>query len=290
MAGFSTTYCVNSPTPTSRREHKPGRCRRCRAGAGLLSMADESLMTQVPPQLIETLRRSREVTVLTGSGISAESGIPTFRDAQTGIWAKFRPEDLATPEAFARNPRRVWDWYAWRREMVSEAQPNPGHGALARMARILPRFNLITQNVDGLHQRAGSTDVIEYHGNIMRDLCSIEHIVVAQPAPGDDVPPRCPACGGMLRPDVVWFGEAIPAAALDAAQQAAERCDVFLSIGTSSLVYPAAGLMEIALRSGAILVEVNPSPTPVTKLAEFALSGTAGAILPQMSAALLDPA
>jgi NAD-dependent deacetylase len=252
-------------------------------------MSNERLMARVPPQLIETLRQSREVTVLTGSGISAESGIPTFRDAQTGIWAEFRPEDLATPEAFASNPRRVWDWYAWRREMVSEAQPNPGHGALARMARTLSGFNLVTQNVDGLHQRAGSKDVIEYHGNIMRDKCSIEDVVVEHPAPGDEVPPRCPACGGMLRPDVVWFGEAIPAAALESAQRAAERCDVFLSIGTSSLVYPAAGLMEVALRNGATLVEINPAQTPVTKLAEFALTGTAGAILPQLSAALLEP-
>jgi len=289
MAVFFTTFCVSSPTPTSQRDYTPQHCRRCRAGSAAVSVTDEPLMAPVPSELIATLRQSREVTVLTGSGISAESGIPTFRDAQTGIWAEFRPEDLATPEAFARNPRRVWDWYAWRRQMVSGAQPNPGHGALARMARILARFNLVTQNVDGLHQRAGSTDVIEYHGNIMRDICSIEHIVVAQPAPGADVPPRCPACGGMLRPDVVWFGEAIPAAALEAAQQAAERCDVFLSIGTSSLVYPAAGLMEIALRNDAILVEINPSQTPVTKLAEFALTGSAGEILPQLSAALLDP-
>lgn len=245
-------------------------------------------MTAIPPALVDALRAAREVTVLTGSGISAESGIPTFRDAQTGIWAEYRPEDLATPEAFAVNPRRVWEWYAWRRQMVSDAEPNAGHYALVRLASLVPRLNLITQNVDGLHQRAGSENVIEYHGNILRNVCSIEGIVVDEQPAGDELPPACPACGGPLRPGVVWFGEAIPPAAMEAARRAAEACDLFLSVGTSSLVYPAAGLMEVALRNAARLIEVNPNPTPVTGLADFPLTGAAGDVLPRLVDALCE--
>src|SRR5574341_154130 len=203
---------------------------------------------EIPPVLIESLRAARHVAVLTGSGISAESGVPTFRDAQTGLWAKYRPEELATPEAFRRNPRLVWEWYEWRRGLVAKAAPNPGHLALAELERRVPRLTLVTQNVDGLHQQAGSRGVIELHGNLQRTKCFEENVVVeAWPITGA-APPRCPRCGGLLRPDVVWFGEALPQPALAAAVEAAQACDLFFAIGTSALVQPAASLPFEAIR------------------------------------------
>ena len=228
------------------------------------------------------LRTARHLCVLSGAGISAESGIPTFRDALTGLWARFRPEELATPEAFERDPALIWGWYEWRRELVREAEPNPGHYALAALARQVPRLTLVTQNVDGLHQRAGSTDVIEYHGSILRDRCTREGIVAVRQGGEGAGLPRCASCGALLRPDVVWFGEAIPARAMLEAQGAAAGCDVFLSVGTSSLVYPAAGLAETALRSGATVIEVNPNATELSPLADFVLRGPAGVVLPQL--------
>ncbi len=231
------------------------------------------------------VREARHVCVLTGAGISAESGIPTFRDALTGLWAKFRPEELATPEAFERDPRLVWEWYEGRRTSVLAAQPNPGHRALAELARRVPRLTLVTQNVDGLHERAGSTGVLEYHGNILRDRCMDEQ-AVRERVPGPDGLPHCATCGALLRPDVVWFGEAIPAEPMRLADAAARSCDVFLSVGTSSLVYPAAGLAEIALRQGAAIIEVNPNPTDLSSCAEAALRGPSGQVLPELLAAL----
>ena len=220
---------------------------------------------------------------LTGSGVSAESGVPTFRDAQTGLWARYRPEDLATAEAFARDPKLVWDWYAWRRALVSQAEPNAGHRALVALAGSVPQLTLVTQNVDGLHQRAGSTDVIEFHGNIARTKCSREDVIVDEPVGRTDgAPPLCPRCGAHVRPAVVWFGEMIPPDALQRAFAAAESCDVFLSIGTSSLVYPAASLAEVAQASGACLVEINPQPTPHSRFADYLLSGAAGVMLPAL--------
>jgi NAD-dependent deacetylase len=231
---------------------------------------------------VRILRAARHVCVLTGAGISAESGIPTFRDALTGLWARFRPEDLATPEAFERNPQFVWEWYESRREQVLRTEPNAGHRALVELAARVPRFTLVTQNVDGLHQRAGSTGVIEYHGNILRDRCTVEQVIAerARDAGGDL--PRCAACGGLLRPDVVWFGEMIPRDAMLLADAAAHDCDVFLSIGTSSLVYPAAGLAEAALRRGIPVIEVNPNATDLSALADVVLRGPAGSILPAL--------
>ena len=221
--------------------------------------------------------------MLTGAGISAESGIPTFRDALTGLWAKFSPEELATPEAFERDPEMVWSWYEWRRQLIREAQPNAGHLALAELARRVPGFTLVTQNVDGLHQRAGSREVLEYHGNILRDRCTVEQIVAQR---SEDTRraglPRCAACGGLLRPDVVWFGEAIPAGPLTLAAAAAEECDVFLSVGTSSLVYPAAGLAEVALRRRATVIEINPNETDLSPHAELVLRGPSGEVLPAL--------
>lgn len=243
-------------------------------------------MTDFSPDLVRSLRAARHLAVLTGAGVSAESGIPTFRDAQVGLWAQYRPEDLATPEAFVRNPKLVWEWYAWRRDLVSKAQPNPGHYALAEMQRRVARFSLITQNIDGLHQRAGSANVIELHGNIMRVKCSREGSVIDRWDETDETPPQCPRCKAYLRPDVVWFGEMLPPEALSAANTAANTCDVFFSIGTSSVVEPAASLARVAAQRGAVIIEVNPTVTPLTPHATFALPGPSGEILPALIAAV----
>jgi len=237
-------------------------------------------------QAAEALRKARHVCVLTGAGISAESGIPTFRDALTGLWSKFSPQELATPEAFARDPETVWSWYEWRRELIRQAQPNAGHLALAELARRVPGLTLVTQNVDGLHQRAGSQGVLEYHGNILRDRCTVEQIVAERSEDTRTGLPRCAACGGLLRPDVVWFGEAIPAGPMTLAAAAAEDCDVFLSVGTSSLVYPAAGLAEVALRRRATVVEINPNETDLSPHSHLVLRGPSGQILPALLQAL----
>ena len=231
------------------------------------------------------VREARHVCVLTGAGISAESGIPTFRDALTGLWARFKPEELATLDAFERNPGFVWEWYESRRAQVLRTEPNAGHHALVELARRVPRLTLVTQNVDGLHQRAGSAGVLEYHGNILRDRCMDEQLVRDR-ATGTGLP-TCATCGALLRPDVVWFGEAIPAEPMQRADVAARDCDLFLSIGTSSLVYPAAGLAEIALRRGVSVIEVNPNPTDLSPMADVALRGPAGVVLPQLLDAML---
>jgi NAD-dependent deacetylase len=238
----------------------------------------------------EVLRGARRVCVLTGAGISAESGIPTFRDAQEGLWAQYDPLALATPEGFERDPELVWRWYESRRERIRQAQPNPGHVALATLAVVLPQLTLVTQNVDGLHQRAGSRDVVEYHGNILRDRCTVEQCVAERDRESSGTLPRCAACGGLLRPDVVWFGEMIPRDAMLRADSAAAGCDLFLSVGTSSLVYPAAGLAEIALARGVPVIEVNPNATELTAHADVALVGPAGIVLPQLLAACRWPA
>jgi NAD-dependent deacetylase len=236
----------------------------------------------IPESLVETLRNAQSIAVLTGSGISAESGVPTFRDAQTGLWARYDPMDLATPEAFARDPRLVWEWYAWRRGLVEEAAPNSGHEALAQLERHVPEFVLITQNVDGLHRRAGSQRIIELHGNIMRSKCSLEAVILEPGEDDRDVPPSCPRCGASLRPDVVWFGEMLPQEALEEAFESAQNCDLFFSIGTSSLVQPAASLPFEALRSAVAVVEINLDETPLSRHAEYALRGRVGEVLPAL--------
>jgi NAD-dependent deacetylase len=243
----------------------------------------------LPQALIEALRDAHSVVALTGSGVSAESGVPTFREAQSGLWERYDPQELATPEAFDRDPRLVWEWYEWRRKLVSEAEPNPGHLALAELERRTPNFTLITQNVDGLHERAGSRAVIELHGNILRSKCSREGVMAEPEDHDEDMPPRCPRCGANLRPDVVWFGEMLPPGALHAASEAARGCDLFLSVGTSSLVYPAAALPYEALETGATLVEVNPSETPLTQYATFALQSRAGDALPNLLREVCGP-
>jgi NAD-dependent deacetylase len=232
------------------------------------------------PQLIERLRRAKRVVALTGAGVSAESGVPTFRDAQTGLWSEFNPEELATPSAFRRNPRLVWEWYEYRRKLVANAKPNPAHVALAEMEKLFPVFHVITQNIDGLHQKAGSQNVLELHGNINRARCYDEGTVISKWTDTGDVPPKCPNCGGLLRPDVVWFEEPMPEEETARAIQLSANCDVFFSIGTSAIVYPAASLPYEASESGATVVEINPQSTPLTPKADFVLTGAAGIILP----------
>jgi NAD-dependent deacetylase len=219
------------------------------------------------------LEEARKVAVLTGAGISKPSGIPTFRDAE-GLWKEFNPLEYATPEAYAKDPEKVWAWYAWRIAKVREARPNPAHQALAELERrLLERggeFLLVTQNVDGLHARAGSRNLVELHGNILRARC--EACGHRFPLPeAFTPPPSCPRCGHRARPDVVWFGEFLPEGAWERAVRAFSEADVALVIGTSAEVEPAASLGRIAYASGAYLVEVNPEPTPLTSLAHLSL-------------------
>lgn len=243
----------------------------------------------IPDPLLDALRGCSRPVVMTGAGISAESGIPTFRDAGTGLWARFRPEDLATPQAFDADPELVWNWYQWRREQLSEVSPNAGHRALVELGRHKPLLTLVTQNVDGLHQAAGSKQVIELHGSIVKTICHktgkpVDERFVRQ---SGEVPPRSPHHpDGLCRPAVVWFGEALPAGALNQAMDAARRCDLFLSVGTSSVVEPAASLALMAGDAGACVVEINPAETPLTQLADFALKGPAGSVLPKLVEAL----
>lgn len=236
---------------------------------------------EIHQELINFLKKSTRIAVLTGAGISAESGLQTFRDAQTGYWSQYRPEDLATPDAFARDPKLVWDWYAMRRNKVAEATPNTGHFALAEMERHIPDFTLITQNVDGYHRQAGSQNVLELHGNIQKVRCFAGCGIMDNWQATDDIP-RCPTCGAYLRPDVVWFGEALPPDTFSAAMDAAHRSQVFFSIGTSGLVQPAASLAGEAHRQGAVIVEVNLDPTPLTSSVDFALLGKSGELLPML--------
>jgi NAD-dependent deacetylase len=235
-----------------------------------------------PDALLDALRIVTRVAALTGAGVSQESGLRTFRDPQTGLWAKHRPEDLASPEAFRRDPKLVWDWYAWRREALKGVRPNPGHYALAELERRIPHFTLITQNVDGLHRMAGSQSVLELHGNIQRVRCSVCGTFAEDWQEADDEVPRCPVCGGLLRPDVVWFGEPLPRLDLEASVEAARACEMFFSIGTSGIVQPAASLAHAARNRGALLVEINPDPTPLTPKVDFFLQGKSGELLPAL--------
>nr|WP_298432508.1 NAD-dependent deacylase [Ottowia sp.] len=231
---------------------------------------------------------------LTGAGVSAESGVPTFRDAQTGLWANFRPEELATPEAFRAHPQRVWDWYAERRARLANVQPNAGHVALAEFqARHPDRLTLITQNVDGLHQKAGSTGVLALHGNLFEDrwldpcLNGALHGGRLGCDPTSAVagsPPRCADCGNLLRPGVMWFGEMLPMDALEAAERAAAACELMLVVGTSGAVYPAAGLAHRARGAGARVVVLNPEPTELDDVAHLCLSGTSARWLSELLA------
>lgn len=225
----------------------------------------------------QALRDARSVVVLTGAGVSAESGIPTFRGPD-GLWKQRRPEELATYLAFESDPRTVWEWYDWRRQRISAARPNPAHDAIARMQDRFPEFSLVTQNVDGLHAQAGSRDVVELHGSIWRTKCvQCLEAFENREVPLAAIPPRC-ACGGLLRPDVVWFGELLPPAAINRATRACQSCEVMLIVGTSSVVYPAAALGPAAVAAGARVFEINPEPTDLYA----SLRGKAGEILPSL--------
>lgn len=253
---------------------------------------DITVSTAFHPDLLATLRRTRHIVVFTGAGVSAESGIPTFRDALTGLWQRFDAEQLATPGAFRRDPALVWGWYEWRRMRVKTVEPNPAHVAIAAMAHHVPQFTLITQNVDDLHERAGSNDVIHLHGSIHAPRCfdcTRPAATTSEIPDGPDggrriEPPRCEHCGGYIRPGVVWFGEALPEHAMTRAFQAAEACDVLFSVGTSSLVFPAAAIPQHAAQSGATVIQVNPNATALDPAARFNLRGPAGAILPALVA------
>lgn len=244
-------------------------------------------------RVAEALDRAQLVAVSSGAGISQESGVPTFRDAQTGLWARYDPEQLATPQAFRHDPDLVWSWYMHRRDMVNRAEPNAGHYALVELEEMVPSLVVLTQNVDGLHARAGSRGVVELHGSLhcfkcfdacrgeptWVDLASIEH--------DHERAPRCPHCAeAAVRPGVVWFGEALPPDALERAFDVAQRCDVMLVVGTSGIVQPAASLPGVARQAGATVVEVNPQESPITAVADVVLRGPSGEMLPRLVAAL----
>jgi len=244
--------------------------------------------------LATRLASARHVVAITGAGVSAESNIPTYRDKMEGLWASFDFQKLATPEAFAADPETVSRWYDFRRTKCLDAQPNPGHIALARLERELTsrslRFTLLTQNVDRLHHRAGSTNPIELHGNIIHWRCTKTNTRYPDlPVPIPRHPMPSPA-GGLLRPDVVWFGETLSEAAVLAAYEACEHCDLFLSIGTSAVVYPAAGFIQIARKAGATTAEINRDPTPISDAVDFSLQGNSGDILPKLVEAAFDEA
>jgi NAD-dependent deacetylase len=245
---------------------------------------------QLNGEVAARVRRAARVVVLSGAGVSRESGLDTFRGAG-GLWENQRPEELATPEAFYRTPERVWRWYAWRYAAAAAAAPNPAHLALVRWESLFPSFLLVTQNVDDLHQRAGSRDLVSLHGTIAEavcDTCGQRRPMGETVAESPEEPPRCGegGCGGRFRPAVVWFGESLPAAALARASRAAAACDLLLSAGTSALVYPAAGLIETALRAGACVIEVNPEPTPFSRFAHLRLAAPAGEALPALTEAI----
>jgi NAD-dependent deacetylase len=236
----------------------------------------------IPDGMIEIIAKARSVAALTGAGVSAESGIKTFRD-KDGLWTKFNPAELASPKGFLSNPALVWEWYKMRKEIIFNAKPNPGHYALAEMETILSGFSLITQNIDRLHQKAGSKNVIELHGNLEENHCNdCELPFNGETSLPDGKVPLCPECSGMIRPSVVWFGEMLPEGAIISAQNAARDCGVFLSAGTSGEVYPAASLPVIAIRNKACFIEINPNRTALTNYADFYLQGPTGEIIPQI--------
>lgn len=229
----------------------------------------------------DRLRSAEAVTVLTGAGISADSGVPTFREAD-GLWKNFRAEELATPEAFERDPRLVWEWYNWRRELLATKEPNPAHFALTQLEKRMDRFWLITQNVDGLHPKAGSTKLSEIHGNIWKVRCtSCGKIQVNLEVP-ISILPLCRECHGLLRPHIVWFGESLNPDDLRQSYAALQNCEILLIVGTSGSVYPAASFGAIAKENGAFVVECNLEPTPNSNLVDVSLQGRAKDVVPQL--------
>jgi NAD-dependent deacetylase len=245
-------------------------------------------------QTTDWIARAERLAALTGAGISKESGIPTFRDALDGLWARYDPEQLATPSAFGRNPDLVWRWYMYRRNLVRQAEPNPGHLALADLEGLLPHVTVLTQNVDNMHRRAGSSDVVELHGNLTRFKCSADCrgtstvIDLETIDHNEEVAPPCPYCGAHIRPDVVWYGEALPHDVLQRALAVSERCQVMLVVGTSGVVQPAASLPSVAKRHGAMVIDVNPEPSGITPIADIFLQGLSGEVLPLLVAAIRE--
>ena len=226
------------------------------------------------------IESSESIVVLTGAGISAESGVPTFR-GKDGLWRNFRSEELATPEAFWNNPKLVWEWYDWRRNAVKDARPNPGHFALAELENQKKKFTLITQNIDGLHQMAGSRNIIEMHGNLWQIRCTkCGDIKLNHRVPLEEIPPRCSICGEIGRPNVIWFGEIIPMEVIDKSLKAIEECDVMLIIGTSGVVEPAASMGLVAKQTGKSVIEINLEKTANSVLFDLAILGKSGEILP----------
>jgi NAD-dependent deacetylase len=234
-----------------------------------------------PVGLLDFFKKTTRIVVLTGAGISAESGMPTFR-GEDGWWRNYRAEELATPEAFAKNPKLVWEWYDMRRKIIHECCPNPAHETMADMERYFENFQLVTQNVDGLHKRAGNENVIELHGNLWRVRCVEEGKTYDfLEVPLTEIPPRC-ECGALIRPDVVWFGESLPRAQIESAFEAAQKCGLMLVVGTSGIVQPAASLPIIAKQNSAPIIEINLEPTPLTPFADYSIQGKAGEILPKL--------
>lgn len=242
----------------------------------------------VTGRLVERLGRASSLVVLTGAGVSQESGVPTFR-GEEGLWRQYRAEDLATWRAFETDPALVWSWYDYRRRLVAETRPNPAHEAIAALENGFRDFSLITQNTDGLHDRAGSSAPVELHGNIWRARCTAERTVLDLLSnPLKEIPPRCEACGALLRPDVVWYGEPLPRKAYERSHQEASRCDAMLVVGTSAVVHPAASLPLVAKHGGAFVVEVNMGYTPISALVDATLLGRAGDILPELAERVLE--
>lgn len=227
------------------------------------------------------LASARAVTILTGAGVSADSGVPTFRGAD-GLWRTYRAEDLATPEAFERNPRLVWEWYNWRRQLIATKSPNAAHQAIAGFESKVPCFWLITQNVDGLHRQAGSTKLSEIHGNIWKVRCTACGQVSDNHAVPIPLLPRCERCAGLLRPHIVWFGESLFPDDLSRCAAVLSGCDVLLVIGTSGVVYPAAGFASVAKEAGAFVIEINLDPTPHSDLVDLSLRGRAKDVVPDL--------
>jgi len=239
------------------------------------------------PALAARIKGAGRLTILTGAGVSAASGVPTFRGPD-GLWQRYRPEDLATPRAFARDPKLVWEWYDWRRQRIAACRPNRAHEVLAAWSRRYPRFALITQNVDGLHERAGTRSVIRLHGSIWEVACRRRCAGAPQPwqdetVPFAALPPRCPHCGDLIRPAVVWFGESLDPVVIDRALDAT-ACDLFFTVGTSSVVYPAASLVHDAKARGAFTVEINPEATPASSQLDLSIRGAAEDVLPELEA------
>ena len=228
----------------------------------------------------ELLSQAQRIAVLTGAGISAESGIPTFR-GEEGLWKTYRAEELATPQAFEQDPSLVWEWYDWRRGIFASKEPNPGHLILAKWEETLPSLSLITQNIDGLHRQAGSKNILELHGNAWKLRCTKEGTVNENhDVPLQEIPPICPTCGWLLRPHVVWFGESLDPEVIHRASLLSGSCQVMVVAGTSAIVQPAASLPLAALNAGAKVIEINPQATPLTPYVDFSLKGNSGEILP----------